>query len=63
MKTIRPYKSILEYRWWEHPEYRATICAKLSSSCSEAKDTISLSRRHLSVKPPKQYLKMVKSEI
>lgn len=55
-------QSIVDYLWWEHPEYRETWFANPEISSSEALVAISLSKRDLSVKPPKQYLKIVKSE-
>lgn len=53
----------LDYLWCEQPEYKETWCAKSKSSFLEAEFAISLSRRDLSVKPARQYLNMVVSDI
>ena len=60
--NVRNKQSIVNYLWWEHPEYRETWFANPEISSSEAVVAISLSKWDLSVKPPRQYLKIVKSE-
>lgn len=62
IKSIWKCETLVNYQWWKHPENIETCCAKSMSSCSEAAIAISLSRRVLSVRPPRQYLKTVESE-
>lgn len=56
-------KNTSDYLWCEHPEYKETWWEKLKSSSLEAVLEISLSRRVFSVKPARQYLKTVASDI
>lgn len=55
--------TLVDYLWCEHPEYNETWWEKSWSSSLEAEVAISLSRRLFSVKPARQYLKMVTSDI
>lgn len=54
-------QSIVNYLWWEHPEYMETCSTNPEISSSETVVEISMSKRDLSVKPPGQYLKIVTS--